>query len=317
MTDSNQGAKPPVRMHADEIFTDAALVVRLIAVQFPLWAGMPVTPVHSDGTDNAIYRLGEAMAVRMPRRAGAVTHAQKDARWLPHLAPRLPVAIPTPLATGEPGEGYPWPWAVCSWLEGAGPDPAHLTDPHNLARDLAAFIRAMRAIEPSGGPKPGVANSGRGLPLALRDSATRDALAALHDMIDVAAATAAWDAALRAPVWSGPPRWIHGDLNAGNLLVTSGRLCGVIDFGCLGVGDPACDLLGAWYLFDNEARATFRAALAMDDASWARGRGWALSMALIALPYYRQTSPAIVAGALRAVREVLDDHQANGPPADR
>ena len=307
MTNQDDGAMARVRMHDDEVFTDADQVQRLLAAQFPQWAGLPIRPVRSHGTDNTIWRLGETLAVRMPRRPGAVAHIDKEFRWLPHLAPHLPVAIPTPVAKGEPGEGYPWPWSVCAWLEGENPDPARLADPQGLARDLARFLTALRAIDATGAPRPGARNFGRGVPLALRDPATRTAIVALRDMIDTKAVTSEWEFALNVPVWSGPPVWIHGDLNAGNVLLRDGRLSGVIDFGGMAAGDPACDLLAAWYVFGREGRAAFRDALGAHEASWARGRGWALSTALNALTYYRDTNPVIVANALRAIGELLAD----------
>lgn len=309
MTSSDNGASDRAQMHADEVYADAALVRRLLAAQFPQWARSSIRHVRSQGTDNAIYRLGTDMAVRLPRRPSAAAQIGKESLWLPRLAPHLPVAIPVPLAIGEPGEGYPWAWSVCPWLDGETPQIHRLADPDRMAEDLARFIRSLRAIDPTGGPKPGTHNFGRGVPLALRDPGTRKALAALHGTIDVDAAAAAWETDLNAPVWSGPPVWIHGDLNAGNLLTVQGRLSAVIDFGGLAVGDPACDLLAAWYLFPRGARDVFRAAMGADDASWARGRGWALSMALFALPYYKDTNPAIVANAKRAIDVILADHK--------
>jgi len=305
MSFHDDGAMPRIRMHDDEVFTDAGQVRRLIGAQFPQWSALPIRPVRSHGTDNTIWRLGDAKAIRMPRRPGAVVLIEKERRWLSFLASHLPVSIPEPLAKGTAGEGYPWPWSVCPWLEGDNPDPECLEDADALARDLAQFIVALRAIDPRGGPLPGRRNFGRGMPLALRDESTREALAALDGGIDVAAAAAAWDADLHAPAWPGPPVWIHGDLNPGNLLVRQARLSGVIDFGSLAVGDPACDLLAAWYVFPRDAREVFREALGADDASWARGRGWALSMALIALSYYKDTNPVIVAAAKRTIAEVL------------
>jgi aminoglycoside phosphotransferase (APT) family kinase protein len=285
-------------MHADEVATDAALVGRLIAAQFPQWADLPIEAVRSAGTDNS-------MAVRLPRIPGASGQVEKEQRWLPQLAPRLPLAVPAPLAKGKPAEGYPWAWSVYRWLDGENATIDRLADPRQAALDLAQFIAALWKIDPASGPPPGPHNSFRGVPLALRDAPTRAAIAALDGSIDTAAATEAWEAALRAPAWDGPATWIHGDLQAGNLLAQQGRLSAVIDFGCLGVGDPACDLQVAWNLLSAEARPTFRAALAVDEASWARGRGWALSVGLIALPYYWQTNPVLAGIARYAIGEVL------------
>jgi len=291
-------------MHVDEVDTDAALVRRLLAAQFPHWADFPIEPVVSSGTDNAIYRLGDDMSVRLPRVGWATGQVEKEERWLPKLAPLLPVAIPVVLARGEPAERYPWPWSVYGWLDGENPDVDGLPDPGSLATELAQFVAALHRIDPTGGPP-----ARRGVPLEERDAPTRTAIDALEGMIDTAAATAAWERALQAPAWSGPPVWIHGDLSPGNLLSVDGRLTAVIDFGCLGVGDPACDLIVAWNLLPAETRNVFRAALRVDEATWDRARGWALSIALIQLPYYDSTSPALAAGARYTIGQVLAGHE--------
>jgi aminoglycoside phosphotransferase (APT) family kinase protein len=236
----------------------------------------------------------------------------KESQWLPRLAPHLPLAIPEPLALGAPGEGYPWRWSVCRWLDGENATIEQFTDPRQAATDLARFIAALRQINPAGGPPPGPHNFYRGVPLAARDESTREAIAALDGMIDSDAATAAWDDAFQAPPWQEPPVWIHGDLQAGNLLVNGGQLSAVIDFGGLGVGDPACDLMIAWNHFSADARVAFHAALPDDDTTWARGRGWALSVGLIALPYYQNTNPVLASISRYAINEVLADHQSGG-----
>jgi len=293
---------PAGKMHADEIDIDASLVRRLLAAQFPQWADLPIEPVASAGTDNAIYRLGEDMAVRLPRIHWATGQLDKEQLWLSKLGSLLPVAIPVPLGKGEPGEGYPWHWSVHAWLNGENPAVGRVTDPGSLARELAQFVAALHRIDPAGGPP-----ADRGIPLEEREAPTRTAIDALHGMIDTAAATAAWDVALQAPAWPSLPVWIHGDLSPGNLLLVDGRLSAVIDFGCLGVGDPACDLIVAWNLLPAETRNVFRAALRVDDATWERGRGWALSVALIQLPYYQSTNAVLADGARHTIREVLAD----------
>ena len=287
-------------MHADEVSTDVALVRRLLAAQFPEWAVLPIERVASSGTDNSLYRLGDDMVVRVPRIHWAVGGVEKDCRWLPLLEPLLPVSIPVPLAMGTPGEGYPWDWGVYPWLEGENPTVGGIADPESLASELAEFIEALHGVALAGGPP-----ASRGVPLATRDEAARAAIGDLHGTIDTDAATAAWEAALEAPAWSGPPIWLHGDLLHGNLLLQDGRLTGVIDWGGLGVGDPACDLIGAWGIFAADIRERFRAALSVDDATWARGRGWALSVGLIALPYYVETNPVLAGIACELIREVL------------
>ncbi len=295
-------------MHADEVDTDVSLVSRLLAAQFPRWAELPIEPIRSAGTDNAIYRLGDDMAARLPRIQGAIGQVEKEHRWLPRLAPRLPLAIPVPLAKGASGEGYPFPWSVHRWLEGENAATGRVADPRRAAAELARFVSALRGIDPTGGPLAVDCNL-RGVPLATRDAETREAIAALHGMIDADAATAAWEAALQAPEWSRAPVWFHGDLLPGNLLIEGGRISAVIDFGGLGVGDPACDLMVAWSLFSGESRDVFREAVAADDATWARGRGCALSQALIFIPYYLDTNPVGVGVARRAIAEVLADYE--------
>jgi len=298
---------PAARMHADEVETDAELVRRLLASQFPELAGLPIERVESAGTDNAIYRLGEELAVRLPRIQWAAEQPEKEQAWLPRLAPLLPLRVPVPLALGEPGEGYPWSWTVVPWLPGESATPERLADPRRAATALGEFVAALHRIDATGGPPPGTHNSSRGVPLAERDAAVRKAIGELGDKIDGAAVAAAWEAALGAPVWSGAPVWLHGDLQAGNVLAKDGRLSAVIDFGCLGVGDPAGDVMPAWAYFTRETREAFRAPLAVDDATWARGRGWALSVGVIAIPYYERTNPALAAVGRRAIDEVLAD----------
>jgi aminoglycoside phosphotransferase (APT) family kinase protein len=294
----------PHKMHFDEVETDAMLVRRLLAAQFPQWADLPIEPIHSVGTDNALYRLGADMVVRLPRTPGAVGGVDKDLRWMPKLAPLLPVSIPVPLAKGAPAEGYPWEWGIYSWLEGENPGIDGVVDDDSLTRDLVRFVDALQQVDLPGGPP-----SHRGGPLAVRDEAARSALAELESMIDTDAATAAWEEALEVPGWSGPPVWVHGDLLPGNLLLQAGRLTGVIDWSVLGVGDPACDMVIAWGLLPPAARDSFRAALGVDDATWARGRGWALSISLIALPYYKETNPVLATTARHLIHQVLADHK--------
>jgi aminoglycoside phosphotransferase (APT) family kinase protein len=294
-------------MHEHELHTDADLLRRLLAAQFPSWADLPIERVASSGTDHALYRLGEDLVARLPRIDWAVGQAERERRWLPALAPHLPLTVPVPLAIGEPGEEYPWSWSVVPWLEGEDVSASPVLDRSRAAEDLGAFVRALRAIDATDAPTP-IDDLDRGGPLADRDEATREAIEQLRGELDASAVSAAWAAALAAPAWAGPPVWIHGDLQGGNLLARDGRLVAVIDFGCLGAGDPACDLLGAWHLFDAADRARFRNAADVDEATWARGRGWALSVALIYLPYYRETNPLGVSTARRVVEEVLADH---------
>ncbi|HMQ34282.1 MAG TPA: aminoglycoside phosphotransferase family protein [Chloroflexaceae bacterium] len=293
-------------MHADEVPTDVGLVRRLLAAQFPEWAGLPITPIPSAGTDNAIYRLGDDKAVRLPRIHWAAGQIAKERTWLPRLGPHLPLELPVQLAVGAPDAGYPYEWGVYRWLAGDSAADAPIASMDETAVVLAQFITALQWIEPTGGPDA-VGHSLRGVPLRLRDAGTRAAIAAMGSMIDASAALRVWDEALRAPEWDRPPVWFHGDLLPGNLLVTGGRLSAVIDWSGLGVGDPTCDLMCAWALFSGQSRQTFRDALAVDDATWARAKGQALSQAVIFIPYYLHTNPIGVARARRMLREVLAD----------
>ncbi|AEW98521.1 putative phosphotransferase (plasmid) [Streptantibioticus cattleyicolor NRRL 8057 = DSM 46488] len=284
---------------------DEGLVRRLVAGRFPRWADLPVARVASGGTVNAMYRLGDDMVVRLPLVAGGVEDVVREREWLPRLAPLLPTAVPEVLAAGEPAEGYPWPWSVYRWLAGDNPREGAVRQPMALARELARFVTAMRGVS-----LPGAPDAHRGGPLDSLDASTRSAIEALRGIpeegIDCDAVTAVWEDALREPGWSGPPVWLHADLMPGNLLVDGGRLTAVIDFGCLGVGDPACDLFPAWNLLPADARDVFRAALDVDDATWNRGRARTLSQALISLPYHRDRNPAMARNARHVIRAVLD-----------
>jgi aminoglycoside phosphotransferase (APT) family kinase protein len=290
-------------MHADELELDAGLVRRLVAEQFPHWAELLLERVPSGGTDNALFRLGAALCVRLPRIEWATGQVETDFRWLPKLRPLLPFAIPVPLARGAPAHGYPWEWGVYEWLDGEN-STIDRVDARGVATDLARFLTALQRLDPGSGPPPG---RSRGIPLEQRDAETRKAIAELEGEVDIDAVTSAWQAALRAPAWERPPVWLHGDLQPGNLLFVDGRLSAVIDFSAVCVGDPACDAMVAWTFLSAETRPLFRSALGIDDATWARGRGWALSWALIALPYYLETNPLIMRDARRTIAEVLSD----------
>ena len=292
------------KMHADEVETDAALVRRLLAGQFPQWADLAISPVVSYGTDHDISRLGDDLAARLPRIGWATKQAAKEAEWLPKLAPHLPLAVPLQLAMGHPAEGYPFAWSVYEWLPGENANGT-IDDLDQAAVDLAAFVHALRRIEVTGAHRrsPG----SRGAPLAECDEAVRRSIGQLGDRIDGNAALRSWEESLRASPWNGQEVWVHGDLLPGNLLVVDGRLSAVIDFGCLNVGDPACDLQPAWNVFADESRARFRSELQVDDESWLRGRGWALYQAVLALPYYWHTNPGMIRQASLALAHVLAD----------
>lgn len=295
------------RMHEGQVDTDPALVRRLLAEQFPSWSDLPLTRVGSHGTDHDVYRLGTDLAVRLPIVAWAQRQALLEARWLPLLAPALPLSVPTPVGLGAPAHGYPFAWSVVTWLPGLGADATPL-DLGAAASALAAFVMALRAFPVDGAHErpPG----GRGSPLIELDAGFRAALDALGDRLEREAPRErllrAWEGSLEAGAHAGAETWVHGDLLPGNLLVEDGTVTGVIDFGGLNVGDPACDLQPAWALLDRVSRERFRDELGADDAAWLRGRGWSLAQAVIALPYYWDTNPGMVRQARRSIAAVLE-----------
>ncbi len=300
-------------MSAEEVEADGhsvcpGLVRRLLASQFPEWADLPLSRLHPAGSDNVIYRLGENMSVRLPRGEWAAGQAAKERYWLPRLAPRLPLPTPVPLGAGKPAFGYRWDWSVWRWLPGETATVEGLADPRRTAFELAEFLTALQhaLLVESDAPNPH--DEVTGVPLAKRDHATRAAIAAVQDTFDMPAMTAVWDAALRAPAWDRGPVWYHGDLHLGNLLVSGGHLSAVIDFAGLGAGDPACDLVIAWNLLSPQTRPVFRAALQVDDATWTRARGWALTTGLNAYTSYAATSPLVAVNTHRQISQVLTDH---------
>lgn len=281
------------RPHIDE-----SLARRLVDAQFPQWAELPLRRLDPAGSDHVIYRLGDELSVRLPRHPGAIGQAEAELEWLPRLAPHLPLAVPVPVAVGEPGFGYPWRWAVSRWLDGTVATVEDLAESPAAARQLAGFLTALQAIPTTGAPA-------RKDSLAGRDDETREAIAAVADDFDAAALLRVWEAALAAPAWDRDPVWVHGDFHTGNLLTTGGRLTAVIDFGGTGAGDPAADLMVAFSLLSPPTRELFRSALAVDDATWARGRGWALTGAVVAHQAYAATEPRVAAQTRRQLSAVL------------
>jgi aminoglycoside phosphotransferase (APT) family kinase protein len=292
------------RMHADEVEVDPDLVRSLLAGQAPQWTRLPLTRLPTWGTDHVIYRLGGDLSVRLPKIGWAASQGLTEQRWLPLIAAQVAVEVPVPLFVGRPQGRYPYRWYVSPWLAGQNPQPGD--DLTLLAGDLAAFVLDLQRLDAAGAPQP--RDGDRGGPLADADTATREPAERLRGQTDVDALLAAWQAGVAAPPWDGPPRWVHGDLMDGNLLVRDGRLAAVIDWGSCKAGDPAIDLVAAWSLFDGPSRAVFRERLGfVDEPMWLRGRAWAVSAAVQALPYYRDTNPDIVARSWRAVHAVLAD----------
>lgn len=274
---------------------DAAQVRRLIDDQFPQWADLPVRPVARSGWDNVTFHLGDAMVARLPSAAEYALAVDKEHRWLPALAPRLPLPIPVPVAKGRPGADYPFPWSIYRWLPGEPARADRVADPVRFALDLAAFLAALQGVDATDGPQPGKHNWFRGATLRTYDAQTRRALTALDGQIDVDLTREIWQTALDAP-WDGVDVWFHGDVAPGNLLLDGGELAAVIDFGTCGVGDPSCDLAIAWTLLTAAGRSAFRQRLSVDEATWARGRGWALWKALVACTRAEEDARPILDG---------------------
>lgn len=288
-------------MHEGEIDIDAALVRRLLTEQFPQLAERTLTVVRSTGTVNAMYRLDHDLCVRLPRVGNWADSIERECAWLPRLAPYISLNIPKPFAQGKPTNEYPYSWAIYHWIEGCTYQDDLVSDERQLASDLVNFILELREADMQGAP------CGGRRPLIELDAATRAAIESSRGLIDTQAASAAWARSLESPSWDGKPVWIHGDLLKSNLLVQNNRLCAIIDFGGVGIGDPAADVVPAWSVFSKIGRETFRQTLDVDDNTWHRARGYALHQALLIIPYYPKTNPEFVAMAQRTAEEILTE----------
>jgi aminoglycoside phosphotransferase (APT) family kinase protein len=294
-----------------------AVAARLVATQFPQWAHVPVSPIALDGWDNTTFRLGDELSIRLPSAGRYVAQIEKEHRWLPVLAPQLPLLIPAPVAMGQPSGEFPRPWSIYRWIEGDTASVDRIANLTQFAADVARFLGALYAIDTSEGPPPGPHSFFRGGPVTTWNAQTQAAIEALADDIDAKAATEVWETAVSS-TWDQSPVWVHGDVVESNLLVADGRLRAVIDFGCAAVGDPACDLVMAWTSFSGESREAFEQGLPFDDATWSRGRGWALWKALVTLAQEKNGGPGAHAAARRfgwrigaheVIDRVLADHR--------
>lgn len=292
-------------LHHDDIYVDTALARRLVTEQFPRWAELPLQRIASSGTVNAIFRLGQDLVLRIPRAESYVwdrNTLESTHGWLRWAAPELPVAIPEPVAIGEASEAYPWPWPVHRWFEGTSLDKVDLRHSTTVAVRLAAFVHALHQLRPVDGPR-----SYKAIPRETWDPQFRTVLADLNGLIDTSRAIEAWEITMQAASWSGPFPWTHADLLPGNLVVAgNGDLVAVLDFECLGIGDPALDISAAWALFDQPTRLLFRTELGVDDDTWLRAANLALRH-VMGIRYYQHTNPAFAEMSTRTVTEVLDD----------
>ena len=293
-------------MHDDQVDVPVRVVATLVAAQFPQWRGRPVRAIPSHGTVNALFRLGDDIVLRFPLRpsldAGPRAELRREQEDARRIAPYLPLPVPEPLGLGAPGEGYPGLWAAYRWIPGVTADLRSIADPDRLARDLARFVTALRAI---GTGDRGWDGHSRGGPLRADDAWVRQCLAQSTHLIDTVRLAEIWARSLDAAPHGGPPVWIHADLMPGNLLTRDGHLTAVLDLGTLAVGDPAVDLMPAWNLLPAGARRTYREALGADDAAWERGRGWSLLQAIGALAYYEHTNPVMAATARHTLTALL------------
>ena len=291
------------KMHENEFEVDNCLVRALLKSQYPQWAHLPLKTIPSSGTDNVLFRLGSEYVVRLPRIDWATESIHKEFEWVPKISRFLTIPISTPLFKGDPELSYPWSWTVTRWNEGHTPNLEKEGEYALLANDLADFLNELHQIPLANGP-----TSRRGIPLTELDADTRKAIACLKGEIDVESVTSRWNQLSSAPSWSKDPVWVHGDFLPGNILVQNNRLSAVIDFSDVGMGDPACDLVIGWSLLNSHSRRYFRENLKnIDDATWDRGRGWALSIALIMLPYYKYSNPVLALLARQMIDNVLCD----------
>ncbi|MGI5522202.1 aminoglycoside phosphotransferase family protein [Micromonospora sp. CA-259024] len=294
-------------MHADQVDLSVDVVAALVAAQFPQWRALPIRPLASTGTVNALFRLGTEIVLRFPLQPTADPELRAELRreqeYARLLAAHLPVPVPEPLGLGGPGEGYPGPWTAYRFIPGEPARFDRIGDPTTFARDLAGVVIALRGIDTG---RRAWSGSGRGGPLAAQDAGVRSALSVSGELTDTARLAEVWDRCRDTPRYDVADVWIHADLMPGNLLVRDGLLTAVIDLGTVNVGDPAVDLMPAWNLLDAGSRETYRRALGVDDATWERGRGWALVQAINALPYYVETNPAMAGIARHTLRAVLD-----------
>jgi aminoglycoside phosphotransferase (APT) family kinase protein len=295
-----------MKMHEGQVDVDADSVRRLLVDQFPDLSNRSVTAIDSKGTVNALFRIGDELIARLPLVEKWSDAIEREWKWLPWFSQRIvSVRLPEPVLKGRPAEDYPFPWAIYRWIDGAPYDDALVDDERSAAETLAGFVLELRSLElVEGAPRGGR------LPLHQLDEETRAAIRAAAGTIDATAAMAAWENALKAPVWDGEAAWIHGDLLRPNLLVNEGHLAAVIDFGGVGVGDPATDLMPAWSVFGLGGREAFRAALDPDEASWSRGRGIALHQAAMVIPYYVGTNPGFVTLSRRAIEQIIEEFEA-------
>lgn len=285
------------------------LAKELVLEQFPQWSDLSVKMVEPGGVDNRTFRLGQDMLIRMPSASGYALQAAKEQKWLPALASHLSVAIPKPIAMGQPSKNYPWEWSIYQWIEGESVNNffADSLDLQAIALQLAQFLNELHKIDTANAPKAGAHNYYRGCHPLVYDNEVRAAIVKLKNIVDTNASLSVWEKAINSK-WKKDPVWIHGDLSSGNILLKNQKLTAVIDFGCMGVGDPACDLVIAWTLLKNDSRNIFKSTLHLDKDSWNRAKGWALWKALITASSLKDRGCAEFIKQQEIIDEVLKDN---------
>lgn len=299
-----------ITQKSNKIEITLPLVAELVAEQFPQWADLPIRPVDTSGWDNRTFRLGNEMSVRLPSAGRYESQVKKEQKWLPVLAPHLSITIPAPVVIGQPSKNYPWNWSIYRWIEGISANALSIENSqfNLLASNLAQFLNELHKIDTASGPAAGLHNFFRGQSPSVYDTETRSAIIELRSFIDVETVTSLWETAISSK-WDNNPVWIHGDFGAGNILIKNGRLEAIIDFGCTGIGDPACDLVIAWIFLKGESRKVFRNHLSLDSNTWARARGWALWKALITIAQLEdKTSPEAVKQN-QVINDIIVEHQ--------
>lgn len=284
------------------------LVKKLIEEQFPQYAHLPIKVVPLQGWDNRTFRLGEEMLVRLPSAESYVRQVEKEHKWLPILSSYLSLPIPDPIALGKPSKAYPWKWSIYKWLEGKSANSVEMGEEtlQNIAVQLAHFLNKLHQFAPTDAPTPGLHNCWRAAHTSVYDSDTRALIKNLNHLIDSKKATSLWKKAISSK-WNKDPVWVHGDVASGNILVKDNNLSAVIDFGCIGVGDPACDLTIAWTFFKNKSREIFKKAIDLDSNTWVRARGWALWKALYELSVLKDQSSSEALVQIQIIKDVLEE----------
>ncbi len=285
------------------------LVTKLIAEQFPQYVHLAISPVAQGGHDNRTFHLGSEYSVRLPSAQGYERQVQKEQTWLPKIAPHLPLPISQPIALGVPSDDYPWKWSIYRWLEGESANCLTLSEAalETIAVQLAHFLSEFHKFDAEGAPVPGLHNWWRAAHTSIYDEETRDLIDKLRAYIDADKAKDLWQKAIDSK-WHREPVWVHGDVASGNLLVKDNRLAAVIDFGCMGIGDPACDLTIAWTFFKGNSRERFKATIALDEHTWERARGWAMWKALYEISVLPDKTGQALAKQQQIIHDVLEEH---------